>query len=62
MSIRIYPRVIDLVSAVRRDGGVPKNVKYNSGKPMYYAIIEYLEREYRCTHKMAMDAAKYFMY
>lgn len=62
MSIRTYPRVIDLVSAVRMGGGVPKNVKYNSGKPMYYAIIEYLESKYHCTHRMAMDAAKYFMY
>jgi hypothetical protein len=62
MPIKVYPRVIDLVSAIRAKGGVPRDVKYKQGKHMYYNIIEYIEKEYNANHRQAMDAAKYFMF
>lgn len=62
MAIKIYPRTIDLVAAIRKDGGVPREVKYKQGKHMYYNIIEYIETKYKPNHRQAMDAAKYFMY
>lgn len=62
MAIKVYPRTIDLVAAIRSKGGVPKSVKYQQGKAMYYNIIEYIEKEYKANHRQAMDAAKYFMY
>lgn len=62
MSIKIYPRVIDLVHAVRRDGGVPNEEKYKKGNNKYTNIINYIKSEYGATHRQAMDAAKYFMY
>lgn len=60
--IKRYPRVIDLVSAIRQKGGVPNEVKYKKGKAMYYNIIEYIEKEFSAGHRRAMDAAKYFMF
>lgn len=60
--IKHYPRVIDLVSAIRQKGGVPNEVKHKKGKAMYYNIIEYIEKEFSADHRQAMDAAKYFMF
>lgn len=62
MPIKVYPRVIDLVQAIRNNGGVPRSEKYKQGKPMYYNIIEYIEKKYKANHRQAMDAAKYFMF
>jgi hypothetical protein len=62
MPLRIYPRVIDLVAAIRKDGGISNEIKYKKGNHMYYNIIEYIEKKYKCNHRQAMDAAKYFMY
>jgi hypothetical protein len=62
MPIRVYPRVIDLVSEIRRNGGISKEVKYKKGKNMYENILKYIEEEYKAPHRQAMDAAKYFMY
>jgi hypothetical protein len=62
MPIRVYPRVIDLVAAIRNDGGVPNSVKYKKGNHMYHNIIAYIEEKYHADHRKAMDAAKYFMY
>ena len=62
MPIRVYPRVIDLVQAVRNGGGVPKEVKYAKGRSMYESIMKYIEEKYHAPHRQAMDAAKYFMF
>jgi hypothetical protein len=62
MPIKIYPRVIDLVQAVRNGGGVPNSVKYAKGNPMYNNIMKYIEEKYKAPHRQAMDAAKYFMF
>jgi hypothetical protein len=62
MSIRIYPRVIDLVSEIRRNGGISNEVKYKKGKSMYENIMKYIEEKYKAPHRQAMDAAKYFMF
>ena len=62
MPIRVYPRVIDLVSEIRRNGGISKEVKYKKGKSMYENIMKYIEEKYKAPHRQAMDAAKYFMF
>lgn len=62
MPIRIYPRVIDLVSEIRRNGGISNEVKYKKGKSMYENIMKYIEEKYKAPHRQAMDAAKYFMF
>ena len=38
MPLRIYPRVIDLVVAIRKDGGISNEIKYKKGNHMYYNI------------------------
>lgn len=62
MPIRVYPRVIDLVSEIRRNGGVPKEVKYTKGKSIYENVMKYIEEKFKAPHRQAMDAAKYFMF
>lgn len=62
MAIKIYKRTIDLVSAIRSDGGVPNEEKYKKGNNKYINIINYIKKEYSASHRQAMDAAKYFMY
>ncbi len=62
MPIKVYPNVISLVQTIRMNGGVPKSVKYQKGKTMYENILEYIETTFKCTHKQAMDATKYFMF
>ncbi len=61
MNRKSYPRTIDLVHAVRRDGGVPNEEKYKKGNNKYVNVINYIKSEYGVTHRQAMDAAKYFM-
>ena len=56
-----FPRVIDLVRIVRANGGIPNDVKYKNGDCVYNNVINYLEKEYCCSHRLAMDVAKYFM-
>lgn len=56
-----YPRVIDLVQAIRSDGGIPNDVRYQKGEHQYNNIVKYIEMKYRVNRKMAMDSAKYFL-
>lgn len=62
MPLSVYKRTIDLVRLIRENGGIPKEIKYKKGSHPYYNIIKYIEEQYHCNHRMAMDAAKYFMY
>lgn len=56
-----YPRVIDLVQAIRSDGGIPNDERYKNGDHQYNNIVRYIETKYRVDRRMSMDAAKYFL-
>ena len=61
MPLTIYPRVIDLVKAIRNNGGVSNEVRYKKGDHQYNNIVRYIENTYHANHRQAMDAAKYFI-
>ena len=61
MALRIYPKVIDLVTAIRNNGGISNEVRYKKGKHQYDNLVSHIEKEYHANHRMAMDAAKYFI-
>ena len=56
-----YRRVIDLVNAIRMSGGISNEVRYQRGRHQYDNLVAHIESEYSATHRMAMDAAKYFL-